>query len=181
MTTNPDKINQTLLWYQSQAKRTCKEMPKMEHRYHMLSGILTELGEFTDLYKKRMAYGKAFTVAEATSEWADTMWYMAGFADYDIDIGRVLYWLHDSKLQVSMLSVLNWLTVDIPRAYTKHVLENSEVEPMIADWINLANFLGFDWEDALQRNIDKLRVRFPEKFEDVLAINRDTDKEDKVL
>lgn len=63
------------------------------------------------------------------------------------------------------------------------------------DWINvqeeigdllwyiagLCNINGFDLEAILQNNIDKLRTRYPEKFTSQDAIERNLDKERKVL
>lgn len=43
--------------------------------------------------------------------------------------------------------------------------------------INLCRFLNTDLEDILDMNIAKLRVRYPEKFTEEAAINRDVDKE----
>ena len=41
--------------------------------------------------------------------------------------------------------------------------------------------LDLDFEDILQMNIDKLRARFPEKFTEHHAINRDLGKEREIL
>jgi NTP pyrophosphatase (non-canonical NTP hydrolase) len=41
--------------------------------------------------------------------------------------------------------------------------------------------LDLDFEDILQLNIDKLRARFPDKFTENHALNRDLDAERKIL
>ncbi len=41
--------------------------------------------------------------------------------------------------------------------------------------------LDLDFEDVLQVNIDKLKARFPDKFTEEDALNRDLDKERKIL
>lgn len=41
--------------------------------------------------------------------------------------------------------------------------------------------LDLDFEDILQLNIDKLRARFPQKFTETHALNRDLDAERKIL
>ena len=41
--------------------------------------------------------------------------------------------------------------------------------------------LDLDFEEILQLNIDKLRARFPEKFSESHAINRDLGKERSIL
>lgn len=41
--------------------------------------------------------------------------------------------------------------------------------------------LDLDFEEILQLNIDKLRARFPDKFTETHALNRDLDAERKIL
>lgn len=43
------------------------------------------------------------------------------------------------------------------------------------------NALGSDFETAMQINIDKLKSRYPEKFTEELAKNRDLEKERSIL
>lgn len=75
-------------------------------------------------------------------------------------------------------------------AYKKHFaygkeLDTVNVEEEIADIIwyvsNLCRLKNIDFEKALQRNIDKLKARFPEKFNQENALNRDLDVERKIL
>jgi NTP pyrophosphatase (non-canonical NTP hydrolase) len=46
---------------------------------------------------------------------------------------------------------------------------------------NFCNVNGFDLEEILQTNIDKLQARYPKKFTQENAINRDLDKERTIL
>lgn len=45
----------------------------------------------------------------------------------------------------------------------------------------LVDALGADWEEALQTVINKLRARYPDKFTNENAINRDLNNERKIL
>lgn len=45
----------------------------------------------------------------------------------------------------------------------------------------LNDALNLDWEEGLQRNINKLRKRFPEKYTDENAVNRDLQAEREAL
>jgi NTP pyrophosphatase (non-canonical NTP hydrolase) len=45
----------------------------------------------------------------------------------------------------------------------------------------LSDELGISFEEMWEKNIAKLRVRFPEKYTDHHAVNRDLDSERKVL
>ncbi len=75
-------------------------------------------------------------------------------------------------------------------AFKKHIfygkpLDKINVGEEIADMMwyisNLARLSGLDVEMLLQSNINKLRVRFPDKFTEENAENRDLDAERKAL
>jgi NTP pyrophosphatase (non-canonical NTP hydrolase) len=75
-------------------------------------------------------------------------------------------------------------------AYKKHFaygkeLDKTNVGEEIADimWYvsNLCRMLDIDLEEMLQRNIDKLKARFPENFTQEDALNRNLDVERKIL
>jgi NTP pyrophosphatase (non-canonical NTP hydrolase) len=89
----------------------------------MLFGMMTELGELVDTYKKHYAYGKELDMINVMEEMGDIMWY----------------------------------------------------------WANMCNITGINAEASLQVNIDKLKARYPEKFNEELAVNRDLEKEREIL
>ncbi len=75
-------------------------------------------------------------------------------------------------------------------AYKKHFaygkeLDKTNVGEEIADimWYvsNLCRMLNIDMEEMLQRNIAKLKARYPEKFDEIKALNRDLEKEREIL
>lgn len=47
--------------------------------------------------------------------------------------------------------------------------------------INLCTICEFEFEEILQTNIDKLKARYPEKFTEERAINRDLSRERRIL
>ena len=72
----------------------------------------------------------------------------------------------------------------------KHIYYGKEldvvnIEEEIGDacWYlsNLCRLLNLDFDQILQKNIDKLYARFPDKFDAEKAINRDTEQERKIL
>ena len=69
-------------------------------------------------------------------------------------------------------------------AYGK-TLDKTNVGEEIFDtfWylLNLCRILGIDPEVGMQNNIDKLKARYPEKFTQDAAINRDLVKEREIL
>ncbi len=86
-------------------------------------GLTTEAGEFVDMLKKHIFYGKPIDYVNAKEEIGDTLWYTA-------------------------------LAID--------VLETTMNEVMTV-------------------NIDKLKARYPEKFTEFNAENRDLVTERKIL
>jgi NTP pyrophosphatase (non-canonical NTP hydrolase) len=75
-------------------------------------------------------------------------------------------------------------------AYKKHFAYGKELDTInvgeeIADimWYisNLCRLLNIDLEEMQQRNIDKLKARFPEKFTQENALNRNLDIERQIL
>lgn len=75
-------------------------------------------------------------------------------------------------------------------AYKKHFAYGKELDVVnvgeeIADimWYvsNLCRIKGINLEEMLQRNIDKLKARYPNKFSQEKALNRNLDKERDIL
>jgi NTP pyrophosphatase (non-canonical NTP hydrolase) len=95
-----------------------------EHRkIHAILGMMTELGEFSDPFKKFIYYGKPIDRTNAIEELGDLLWYVA-----------------------------------------------------IA-----ANALNTTISEVQRVNIEKLSKRYPEKFTEFLAVNRDLDAERETL
>ena len=97
--------------------------PKTIRLLHAAMGLTTEAGEFVDMLKKHIFYGKPIDYVNAKEEIGDTLWYTA-------------------------------LAID--------VLETTMNEVMTV-------------------NIDKLKARYPEKFTEFNAENRDLVTERKIL
>jgi NTP pyrophosphatase (non-canonical NTP hydrolase) len=91
-----------------------------------------------------------------------------------------LHYLLGMQTEVSELS-------DI---WKKHIAYGKAI-----DWVNVKEEIGdlawyvfnfmrvndLDFEEILETNIKKLRTRYPDKFTQEMAINRDLDKERKIL
>lgn len=65
--------------YQKLAARTLHRLSsEQEDVQHMVYGMMTELGELVDTYKKHYAYGKELDMVNVMEELGDIMWYWAG-------------------------------------------------------------------------------------------------------
>jgi len=110
--------------YQEEVKRSMVSLgSKLGDELHMAMGLVTEAGEFLDVYKKMHAYEKKIDYVNLKEELGDILWYVANFCN-----------------------VNKWTM-----------------------------------EEVMETNINKLKVRFPEKFTQENAINRNLEEERKVL
>ena len=68
--------------FRDQARRTDAPLdtryPHM-HSIHMILGMLTEVGELADVYKKNLAYKRPLDWPNIKEELGDLMWYIANF------------------------------------------------------------------------------------------------------
>lgn len=69
-------------------------------------------------------------------------------------------------------------------AYGKEV-DNVHVKEEIGDLmfyvVNMCTINGWDLKDILETNVNKLLIRYPEKWTSELALNRNLDQERKIL
>lgn len=97
--------------------------PQTIRLLHAAMGLSTEAGEFMDMLKKHIFYGKPLDLVNAKEEIGDTMWYTA-------------------------------LAIDV---------------------------LQTTLDEVMTVNIEKLAFRYPEKFTEFRAENRDLETERKIL
>lgn len=98
------------------------ESPLLDN-LHYLTGMVTEVGELLDPFKKNMAYGKEIDYINVKEEVGDLMWYIANFCRVN----------------------------------------------------------NFDLEKIMETNIAKLKERYPHKFTQENAINRNLKEERRIL
>ena len=144
---------------------------------HTLYGITTELGEILDLYKKSFAYRKVFDKTNLIEEICDMMWYIAaGCTMNSIDLNKVIDF-ESIKFNGFCIPLGNFPTIENMKAVYEliHDFNNStiDVEDVIAAFVpSKEEFLK-----GLTNNINKLIIRYPYKFTNLDAINRDLDSE----
>lgn len=197
---------ETLAEYMQLASRTCVDLgsPKA-NAFHMNSGIVTEVGEAIDPIKKHFAYNKSLDIINIGEEVADAMWYIANRArmflssehltkfwstnetfvfaigDFKKEFGSELAEATDEKQKLILTSnFLHSLVVSIPDLET-----TTEIDCYgIGDAVMLSvvcELVGLDFWGCLTANIEKLQIRYPEKFTEEAAINRNLDAEREVL
>ena len=111
--------------------------------------------------------------------------------EYAIEANRTM-----SECETPLLDDLHMIlgmqteAAEIADVYKKNIaygkdLDLVNVKEEIGDlmWyiVNLCTLNGWNLEDIMQTNIDKLKARFPEKFTNENALNRDLDIERRIL
>ncbi len=96
----------------------------------------------------------------------------------------------DFNNQLHMVMGISTEAGELLDVYKKRLAYNKELDLInigeeLGDiswyWIELCELLGFDPEVLFTINIEKLKERFPDKFSEDKAINRDTDRERQIL
>lgn len=166
--------------YQNQAKRTTADLGSLIlNLTHMALGMCTKLSELQDAIENE----DHVNIGE---ELADFQWYLANYNTlkgyvYSENTNPVYYDdINDLYYTVSELQDL----IKKELAYGKPI--NAKLEKSLLDSLHYMikgfyNTYQLDQGEYLQKNIDKLIARYPEKFNSEDAINRDLDAERKIL
>lgn len=169
----------TLKEYQDQSKRTCPDLGSDKlNLAHMILGLSSELSELYDAVDNKDIINQA-------EELSDLVWYLSNyctFREYNLE---QLYRDCDSingslQYNISKLS-------DIVKKYIAYnkIINIEEERGILGTLIELITEL-FDtikvsFTKSLQNNLDKLKIRFPEKFTEENALNRNLELERKEL
>jgi len=168
--------------YREEMLRTLS--PKGDLYEHALYGLVTEAAEALDTLKKVKFYGQEFDKVHALEELGDIRWYVElAYVAFDLETKdwRVLdehYSHYDYGASVRFIVY-----------QSAHIMEecyegNNALYALqsILDFLNnAAECLGYTMEDVESANIAKLKKRYPEKWTEDKAMNRDLEAERKEL
>jgi len=179
--------------YQIEALKTKPESAALyEDAQHAGFGLITEVGELVDTYKRNRFYKKDLDVKNLIEESGDVLWYIAiGYHSLQLDMPDV------PPLPTFINPALGQLTLDKLLAKLAHHAANFfsitlmypeswQEEQLDYDLNRLYYYmslftkqeLGVDIEDAAVANIEKLAKRYPGKvFSIEKALTRDTENE----
>jgi len=164
-----------IIEYQEEAKRTLNDLGSIrKNMRHMDVGVFTEFGEILDIFKRVFAYGAELDEQHLKEEIGDVLWYI-----------------------VNGFTISNVGTIPIPkpsrggdRNYFINVMTPLDLHQgflqngfsfALSILSTMCNAFEFNIEEIMQMNIDKLKVRYPEKFDADKAINRNTTEEYEVI
>ncbi len=194
-----------LITYHTEAMRSAPERKSKRAEDctdvgHALLGLMSEQGELADTLKRHAIYGTPLDQVNIDVELGDWAWYLvllsrAFSVDYALDVDEKLFSIWDAHghILVSVTAnpslwdeapVLGYAAVtallQIPTASLDD-LRRGDSESLLQAWIGwLAAVRALSkrpYTEILQMNIDKLRLRFPDKFTQEAAVNRDVDAE----
>lgn len=172
--------------FKEECKRTCASLGSRESDLsHMIMGMVSEIVELDDALKIR-------DTVNVGEEVADIYWYLMNYISFrNLDINleqtEISKYRFDSWRLVIKLSIEISKLSDLTKkyiAYGRPIDELEEQELILEIDSYLQAILlrkGLDLGNILQNNIDKLKIRFPEKFNENEANNRNLTKERKEL
>jgi NTP pyrophosphatase (non-canonical NTP hydrolase) len=182
---------QTIPEYQGLAARTCPNLPgEHENERHMNLGVITEIGEVLDIFKKNLAYGKAIDVVNLGEELADIAWYIVNkcrFHEISLDDSFDTIKAEVKQLLDTQMFSEQGLSKELKAEALMHPILQAYCGPtnsifsapivQLAILANIAEWFELDFFQLLTNNIDKLKVRYPEKFTEESALNRNLEAE----
>jgi NTP pyrophosphatase (non-canonical NTP hydrolase) len=172
--------------------------------FHAAMGLVTETAEFLDAFKKHIFYGKPLDKVHLLEEIGDMMWYVAILcATKGWDMGGIAKRTEKSVVGNTAQKVFSYSGLEF-NGWLLHAGSNAacgatallesvlcaqegddihqlELRVIMEQMAILLYSLGSSFEDEAQRNHDKLKSRYPEKFTSEDALNRDLGKEREVL
>lgn len=166
---------------------TGKMCTQAERLRHSAMGLITEAAELLDAYKKHIYYGKPLDRVNIEEEVGDLAWYYALMCDVagykprdDSDFAPVT--TIQAIGQLTARVSIDFLCYRSKDAYDCFIASPKDT----CQWI-FENILTFCENEklsltfVLEKNIAKLRARYPDKFDSDKAINRDLQKEREIL
>jgi len=155
---------------------------------HASLGICTEVGE---LVHNRVYLGSTeLQKLNLIEELGDAFWYVAIASDVlNLDLNKIIE-TNISKVLPNNLDVLvikssELLDIFKKAIFYKKYLDERRivmiVEDIVSALIELINEHNLNLDEILEKNINKLTARYPNKFDSNKAINRDLNAEHKTL
>jgi NTP pyrophosphatase (non-canonical NTP hydrolase) len=168
--------------YQEDAKRTMASLGSYKlNLAHMVIGMSTELGELIVAIENK-------DLINIGEEVADQFWYIANYCTLrNLDLNVFEPFLTVKKVNTTRMFLVLTELLDINKkfiAYKKEINIDEEFKLLhfyISELAGICKLYKIDLSQALVKNINKLKVRYPEKFNTKDATLRDLNKERKVL
>lgn len=168
--------------YQQDAQRTMARLGSLElDLAHMIIGMTTEVGELIVAIENK-------DVVNIAEEIADQFWYIANYCTLrNLDLEVFEPFVVIKKANTTRMFLVLTELLDINKkfiAYKKEIHIDEEfrlLQYYISELAGICKAYGIDLSKALTKNINKLKARYPEKFNTKDAVVRDLKKERQIL
>lgn len=161
---------------------------KERNSLHAGYGLIAEIGEIADIFKRHIFYGKDIDIIHLKEEIGDAMWYLAiGCHARDVDLEMIQKSpqyllgqdsLTDSQNMIMMVANSSYVIFSYYKDNTLCKSEELIYLGTIYDCLkSLCHLNGFTLEEVMDLNIQKLRKRYPDGFSKYDALNRDKENE----
>lgn len=167
----------TIQEYQELSKRTLADLGSDElNLLHMKIGIMTEFGELLDSIKKHIAYKKPLDLVNVEEEIGDICFFIVGHMTFSDN--KAVEWPTPPKYEPSNIANVATIIYDVLGAY---IVNNIGNQSLLQNLYMISVVIGVDFFRGLENNIAKLQARYPEKFTEEQALNRNLEAERKIL
>jgi NTP pyrophosphatase (non-canonical NTP hydrolase) len=160
---------------------------------HSSMGLATEIIEFNETYHKNGAL-KQLDIVNLLEEIGDMFWYIAIGCDiFKINFSNIIFSLKNEKFDLDTRLYSRIAENNIGaildkckrQIFYRKIIDEVEYKELYIEVIKnlykLVISMGYEFEPLLQKNIDKLKARYPDKYSDHNAINRDLEEERRIL
>lgn len=173
----------TLIEFQKEAIRTLPDLGSL-----LLNSIHMTLGMGSETYDELLTATENNDPVNIAEEIADAQWYMVNYATlYGIELPEVLpyYPTDDSQEILYMTAVAKLQDMDKKELCYGKKADPEERKKQLFLALQFLEYgaetHGINAAEARQKVINKLRYRYPEKFSQEHAINRNTEAERRIL
>ena len=162
---------------------------------HAMRGLVTEVGELVDAYKRHLYYGEELDIVNIKEEIGDCFWYIALASDAlpcQVDLDDTTLWETPARLKATHhpdgCDIVDELARIVPNFWdlcvTSHVYNSTLARRLLEIFQKLRtlnHYLNATLSETLIRNLAKLAARYPDKFDGEAAIHRDLKTERNIL
>ena len=180
----------------TRTESTAKDLNDLNLRLlHAALGMATEIIELEEDFFKVKYKNFALDHINVKIECGDVFWYIAIAADVlNLNITEIFknpqYRLEISTTppyhsEMVKIEVGNFLDIIKRHIFYRKLYNIDKIKEILTnitiEMCKLVYSLNFDLDDVLEKNISKLRSRYPDKYSDILAIERDSETERKLF
>jgi len=149
--------------YVNLAKRTMKVDMSNDD---LEMGIIGEFGEFVETIKKELFHHHR-EPEKMIKESGDFLWYYLIYCErHNINVDYVEY---NKEKKIKLMLTIKYIFHNIDLLLFGRGFDPSSIYSCI---VEILNHYDISIEDVFKKNIDKLKLRYPDKYEDQLSINR---------